>query len=71
MDRTSILADTIDYMKELLERINKLQEEESELGTDQNQMNSKGIFKDTNPNEVLTRNSPKVLFLHQLLIKIP
>ncbi|XP_044981740.1 basic helix-loop-helix protein 004-like isoform X3 [Hordeum vulgare subsp. vulgare] len=27
MDRTSILGDTIDYMKELLERIRRLQEE--------------------------------------------
>ena len=27
MDRTAILGDTIDYMKELLERIRQLQEE--------------------------------------------
>ena len=30
MDRTSILGDTIDYTKELLEIINKLQEQEME-----------------------------------------
>ncbi|KAL5755217.1 hypothetical protein ACOSP7_023437 [Xanthoceras sorbifolium] len=56
MDRTSILGDTIDYMKELLERINKLQEEETEGGTDQILM---GNFKELKPNEVMVRNSPK------------
>ena len=30
MDRTSILRDTIDYTKELLKIINKLQEQEME-----------------------------------------
>ena len=58
MDRTSILGDTIDYMKELLERISKLQEEEMEDGT--NQINLLGISKELKPNEVLVRNSPKV-----------
>lgn len=58
MDRTSILGDTIDYMKELLERINKLQEEGMEEST--NQINLMGISKDLKPNEVLVRNSPKV-----------
>lgn len=53
MDRTSILGDTIDYMKELLERINHLQEESS------NQPSLMGIFKDSKPNEALVRNSPK------------
>ena len=62
MDRTSILGDTIDYMKELLEKINKLQEEEMEVGSDQT--NIMGICKDLKPNEVLVRNSPKVWFLH-------
>ncbi|KMS99614.1 hypothetical protein BVRB_1g021850 [Beta vulgaris subsp. vulgaris] len=56
MDRTSILGDTIDYMKELLERINKLQEE-VDLGS--NQLNLMSIFKDMKPNDVLVRNSPK------------
>jgi hypothetical protein len=58
MDRTSILGDTIDYMKELLERINKLQEEEMEEA--KNQLNLMGISKELKPNEVLVRNSPKV-----------
>ncbi|KAA8528397.1 hypothetical protein F0562_035752 [Nyssa sinensis] len=56
MDRTSILGDTIDYMKELLERINNLQEE---IEVDSNQLNLVSIFKDEKPNEVLVRNSPK------------
>uniref|UniRef100_A0A5B7A408 Putative Beta HLH protein 93 n=1 Tax=Davidia involucrata TaxID=16924 RepID=A0A5B7A408_DAVIN len=56
MDRTSILGDTIDYMKELLERINSLQEE---IEVDSNQLNPVSIFKDVKPNEVLVRNSPK------------
>ncbi|XP_012574618.1 transcription factor bHLH93-like isoform X2 [Cicer arietinum] len=50
MDRTSILGDTIDYMKELLERIGKLQEE-VEDGT--NQINLLGISKELKPNEVM------------------
>lgn len=59
MDRTSILGDTIDYMKELLERINKLQEEGTELGSDQMKSN---LSKEIKPNEVMVRNSPKVRF---------
>ncbi|AES95896.1 putative transcription factor bHLH family [Medicago truncatula] len=57
MDRTSILGDTIDYMKELLERISKLQEEIEKEGT--NQINLLGISKELKPNEVMVRNSPK------------
>ncbi|KAL2242199.1 transcription factor bHLH93 [Sesamum indicum] len=53
MDRTSILGDTIDYMKELLDRIHNLQEE-MDLGS-----NQLSIFKDAKPNEILVRNSPK------------
>ncbi|CAK7347312.1 unnamed protein product [Dovyalis caffra] len=56
MDRTSILGDTIDYMKELLERINNLQQE-IEVGPEELKMMS--IFKDTKPNEIVVRNSPK------------
>ncbi|MCD9561204.1 hypothetical protein HAX54_020204 [Datura stramonium] len=56
MDRTSILGDTIDYMKELLEKINNLQEE-MEVGP--NQLSLMSIFKDVKPNEMLVRNSPK------------
>jgi hypothetical protein len=59
MDRTSILGDTIDYMKELLERISKLQEEMDEKGT--NQINLLGISKELKSNEVMVRNSPKVM----------
>lgn len=60
MDRTSILGDTIDYMKELLERIKHLQEE-MEVGSEQAKLVS--LFKDQlNPNEILVRNSPKVNF---------
>ncbi|TKY74484.1 Transcription factor bHLH93 [Spatholobus suberectus] len=53
MDRTSILGDTIDYMKELLEKINNLQQE---VEVDSNMV---GISKDAKPNEILVRNSPK------------
>ncbi|EXC01159.1 hypothetical protein L484_025535 [Morus notabilis] len=56
MDRTSILGDTIDYMKELLERINSLQQEMEESSTELSEI---GLFKDVKPNEVLVRNSPK------------
>ncbi|KAG6648650.1 hypothetical protein I3843_07G158700 [Carya illinoinensis] len=54
MDRTSILGDTIEYMKELLEKINSLQ-----LEIDQGSSNITGIFKNVKPNEVSVRNSPK------------
>ena len=61
MDRTSILGDTVDYMKELLERINNLQEE-IEVGSSNDELKLVNIFKDLKPNEVLVRNSPKVHF---------
>ncbi|XP_028802887.1 transcription factor bHLH93-like isoform X2 [Neltuma alba] len=51
MDRTSILGDTIDYMKELLERISKLQEERTEEGV--NQINLLGKSREMKPNEVM------------------
>ncbi|GLT79951.1 hypothetical protein SLA2020_514160 [Shorea laevis] len=56
MDRTSILGDTIDYMKELLERIRNLQQE---IETGSNQLNMVNNFRDVKPNEVLVRNTPK------------
>lgn len=60
MDRTSILGDTIDYMKELLERINNLQEENEIDSNDHHpQPSLTSIFKDVKPIEVLVRNSPK------------
>ncbi|VVB13965.1 unnamed protein product [Arabis nemorensis] len=48
MDRTSILGDAIDYMKELLDKINKLHE----LGTNSHRNNFI-------TNESMVRNSPK------------
>lgn len=59
MDRTSILGDAIDYMKELVERINKLKEEAIELSPDQVNFLS-NLRKEVKPNEVKVRNSPKV-----------
>ena len=50
MDRTSILRDTIDYTKELLKIINKLQEQEMEEA--KNSLNLMGIYKELKPNEV-------------------
>ncbi|KAK9270545.1 hypothetical protein L1049_026126 [Liquidambar formosana] len=57
MDRTAILGDTIDYMKELLERIQSLQEEIEVGGS--NQVDLMNILKDLKPNDILVRNSPK------------
>ncbi|KAE9596952.1 hypothetical protein Lal_00007930 [Lupinus albus] len=57
MDRTSILGDTIDYMKELLERIGKLKEEEIDEGT--NKISIIDNSKEQNPSEGMVRNSPK------------
>ncbi|KAL5225343.1 hypothetical protein ABZP36_011982 [Zizania latifolia] len=56
MDRTSILGDTIDYMKELLERIRQLQEE---IDEQQQTPGVLGVFRELNPNEMLGRNTPK------------
>ncbi|XP_024977267.1 transcription factor bHLH93-like [Cynara cardunculus var. scolymus] len=52
MDRTSILGDTIDYMKELIEKINQMQEEMDISSNQLNLMNAK-------PKEIFIRNSPK------------
>ncbi|GMI67978.1 hypothetical protein HRI_000467100 [Hibiscus trionum] len=57
MDRTSILGDTIDYMKELLERIKKLQEDETKVGF--NHLSLLNNMKELKPYEMLVRNSPK------------
>lgn len=64
MDRTSILGDTIEYMKELLDRIKQLQEE---IDVSPEQANLLTIFKDLKSNDVLVRNSPKVPTLAPLL----
>ncbi|CAL9104292.1 unnamed protein product [Musa textilis] len=56
MDRTSILGDAIDYMKELLERIKRMKEE---IDVGPEQANLLSIFEELNSNEILVRNSPK------------
>ncbi|EHA8591376.1 transcription factor bHLH93 [Cocos nucifera] len=56
MDRTSILGDTIDYIKELLERIKSLKEETKVVIDQPNLLDT---FSGVNPNEMLPRNSPK------------
>ncbi|CAI9282733.1 unnamed protein product [Lactuca saligna] len=57
MDRTSILGDTIDYMKELLEKIHKLKEQDIE--SDGDQLKLMGRFKEFNMKESQVRNPPK------------
>ncbi|XP_073127727.1 transcription factor bHLH93-like isoform X2 [Henckelia pumila] len=58
MDRTSILGDTIDYVKELLERINHLQAQEIILD---NNNAAEGVMTIFKANEILARNnSPKM-----------
>ncbi|ONM56431.1 hypothetical protein ZEAMMB73_Zm00001d021172 [Zea mays] len=57
MDWTSILGDTIDYMKELLERIKLLQEE---IGQQQQEASGMlSVFYELNPNEMVARNTPR------------
>ncbi|RWR77887.1 transcription factor bHLH93 [Cinnamomum micranthum f. kanehirae] len=56
MDRTSILGDTIDYMKELLDRIKRMKEE---IQVGANQMDLFSIFNELKSNEILVRNTPK------------
>lgn len=63
MDRTSILGDTIDYMKELLERIKQLQEE---MEIESDSPNMLGLFRDSN--EMLVRNSPKVRSIFNVIL---
>ncbi|XP_074555962.1 transcription factor bHLH93-like [Curcuma longa] len=50
MDRTAILGDTIDYMKELLDRVKHLQEEMIDLTPEQDSLLN--IFKELNSKEV-------------------
>lgn len=69
MDRTSILGDTIDYMKELLDRIQILREEMGEQG-DGSYPSSEGLLRllknRLSHDEVLIRNAPKVTNIHPL-----
>lgn len=59
MDRTSILGDTIDYVKELTERIKVLEEE---MGASPEDLDLLNTLKDSssNSNEMMVRNSTKV-----------
>ncbi|KAL3813741.1 hypothetical protein ACJIZ3_015009 [Penstemon smallii] len=58
MDRTSILGDTIDYMRELLDKIHNLKEDKMDENV--NQINFLGNYlKELKPNEMLARNPPK------------
>ncbi|MED6152423.1 Transcription factor bHLH93 [Stylosanthes scabra] len=57
MDRTSILGDTIDYMKELLDKINTLKREIQVADDDDS--NNGILFNDIRPNDILVGNSPK------------
>ncbi|KAK1383129.1 Transcription factor bHLH93 [Heracleum sosnowskyi] len=58
MDRTSILGDTIDYMKELLEKIHKLKMNDTQANS--NQINSLGNLKELDEiTETTTKNSSR------------
>jgi hypothetical protein len=59
MDRTSILGDTIDYVKELTERIKVL---EDEIGASSDDLNLLNTLNDSsnNTNEMVVRNTTKV-----------
>nr|XP_043617190.1 transcription factor bHLH93-like [Erigeron canadensis] len=59
MDRTSILGDTIDYMKELMKKIQDLKEQDNEAQY-VDHLKMVGNFKDFNMNESqVIRNPPK------------
>lgn len=58
MDRTSILGDTIDYMKELLEKIQKLQNEDHR---ETSQLISMKKLNELTTKDSVGKNSSKVL----------
>lgn len=72
MDRTSILGDTIDYMKELLEKIHKLKMNDTQASSDQ--IKSLGNLEELNKNtEATTKNSSRVrvcTYIYKILLKI-
>ncbi|KAM0927308.1 hypothetical protein ACQ4PT_002960 [Festuca glaucescens] len=59
MDRTSILGDTIDYVKELTERIKTLEEEIGATPEELNLLNAGKNFSSDSNDDVLMRNSTK------------
>jgi prefoldin subunit 5 len=65
MDRTSILGDTIDYVKELTERIKVLEEEIGASPEDLNLLNTLKGSPNTS-NEMMVRNSTKVYIYARL-----
>ena len=60
MDRTSILGDTIDYVKELTERIKTLEEEVGATPEELNLLNTTMNFSGSTNDEMPMRNSTKV-----------
>jgi hypothetical protein len=60
MDRTSILGDTIDYVKELTERIKVLEEEIGASAEDLDLLNTLKASSSSGSNEMMVRNSTKV-----------
>lgn len=59
MDRTSILGDTIDYVKELTERIKVLEEEIGASAEDLDLLNTLKASSSSGSNEMMVRNSTK------------
>ncbi|KAK4346722.1 hypothetical protein RND71_033061 [Anisodus tanguticus] len=58
MDRTSILGDTINYVKELLDKIHRLRQD-CEMEDEIKDIKLMGNFKELKPNEAVVRNPPK------------
>lgn len=62
MDRTSILGDAIDYMKELLQKIHTLREDDN-VKDEIKDIKFVGNLKELKPNEALVKKPPKVQHL--------
>lgn len=69
MDRTSILGDAIDYMKELSEKIHTLREDDN-VKDEIKDIKFVGNFKELKPNEALVKKPPKVQHL-TLAVPVP